>query len=162
MEAFGAAAMRASRFPRRAMSRNGARNEGGAGADSGSGIPPGALGGWLRTQREARGVSLRDIADASKISLRHLQALEADRFDTLPAPVFVRGFLREYARVVGLDPDEVVNVYIQASAAEAAEDSSAEIPRARSTPMSPSPIGYGLLVAAIIVVLLALAAGISY
>ena len=75
-------------------------------------LPQGSLGAWLRAQREARGVGLREIADASKISLRYLEALETDRFEVLPAPVFTRGFLREYARVVGLDPDEVVNLYL--------------------------------------------------
>jgi cytoskeleton protein RodZ len=74
----------------------------------------GSLGAWLRAQREARGVSLQEIAESSKISLRHLEALERDRFDQLPAPVFVRGFLREYGRIVGLDSDEVVNVYLLA------------------------------------------------
>lgn len=75
--------------------------------------PSGALGTWLRAQREARGVSLREIADSTKISLRYLEALEHDRFEVLPAPIFTRGFLREYARIVGLDGDEVVNLYIQ-------------------------------------------------
>ena len=91
-----------------------------AGRQSGDGAPPGdrftaprtAFGTWLRAQREARNVSLAEIAEVSKISLRYLEALEQDRFDVLPAPVFVRGFLREYARVVGLDPDEVVNLFL--------------------------------------------------
>lgn len=76
----------------------------------------GSFGGWLRRQREARGVEIAEIAATSKISTRYLQALEQDRFEILPAPIFVRGFLREYARVVGLDPDEVVNLFlVQAS-----------------------------------------------
>ena len=48
-----------------------------------------------------REISLRDIAERTKISLRYLEAMEADRFDLLPAPVFAKGFLREYARYVG-------------------------------------------------------------
>ncbi len=73
-----------------------------------------SFGGWLRRQREMREVGLREIADATKISLRYLEALEQDEFDVLPAPVFAKGFLREYARYVGLDPDEVVNSYLNA------------------------------------------------
>lgn len=46
--------------------------------------------------------------------MRYLQALEEDRFDILPAPVFARGFLREYAKFVGLDADEVVTFYMSA------------------------------------------------
>ena len=72
----------------------------------------GSFGSWLRRQREAREVSLRDIAERTKISLRYLEAMEDDRFEILPAPVFAKGFLREYARYVGLSPDEVVNHYL--------------------------------------------------
>jgi cytoskeletal protein RodZ len=72
----------------------------------------GSFGDWLRRQREVREISLRDIADRTKISFRYLEAMEADRFDLLPAPVFAKGFLREYARYVGLSPDDVVNHYL--------------------------------------------------
>ena len=72
----------------------------------------GTFGDWLRRQREVREISLRDIAERTKISLRYLEAMEADRFDLLPAPVFAKGFLREYARYVGLSPDDVVNHYL--------------------------------------------------
>lgn len=71
-----------------------------------------SFGGWLRRQREMREISLRDIADRTKISLRYLEAMEENRFDLLPAPIFAKGFLREYARYVGLSPDEVVNHYL--------------------------------------------------
>jgi cytoskeleton protein RodZ len=72
----------------------------------------GSFGDWLRRQRELREISLRDIAERTKISLRYLEAMEADRFDLLPAPIFAKGFLREYARYVGLSPDDVVNHYL--------------------------------------------------
>lgn len=73
-----------------------------------------SFGDWLRRQREMREISLRDIADRTKISLRYLEAMEQNRFDILPAPIFAKGFLREYARYVGLSPDEVVNHYLAA------------------------------------------------
>lgn len=73
-----------------------------------------SFGGWLRQHREIRGISLREIAESSKISIRYLEALETSRFSILPAPVFAKGFLRQYASLVGLDPDEVVNFYIVA------------------------------------------------
>jgi cytoskeletal protein RodZ len=78
-------------------------------ADAGSGS---SFGTWLRRQREARQISLREVAERTKISIRYLQAMEDDRFEVLPAPVFAKGFLREYARYVGLSPDEVVNHYL--------------------------------------------------
>jgi cytoskeletal protein RodZ len=74
-----------------------------------------SFGGWLRQQREIRNLTLREIADSTKIGMRYLEALETDRFERLPAPVFAKGFLRQYARYVGLDADEVVNFYLQAS-----------------------------------------------
>lgn len=82
----------------------------------------GSFGSWLKRQREVREISLREISEESKISIRYLEALEEDRFDVLPAQVFAHGFLREYARFVGLDPDEVVNYYISARPVEQVED----------------------------------------
>lgn len=73
-----------------------------------------SFGNWLRQQREVREITLREIADASKISFRYLEAFEQDRFDVLPAGIFARGFLRQYARYVGLDGDDVVNRYLSA------------------------------------------------
>ncbi|MEM9554779.1 MAG: RodZ domain-containing protein [Acidobacteriota bacterium] len=73
-----------------------------------------AFGPWLRRQREGREIELREIAEASKISLRYLQALEQGQFEVLPAPVFTKGFLRQYARYIGLDPEEVINAYLAA------------------------------------------------
>ena len=73
-----------------------------------------SFGGWLRQQREIRQIGLREVAEASKISLRYLQAFEQDQFDLLPAPVFAKGFLRQYSEYVGLDADEVVNHYLWA------------------------------------------------
>jgi len=73
-----------------------------------------SFGGWLRQQREVRQIGLREVAEASKISLRYLQAFEQDQFDLLPAPVFAKGFLRQYSEYVGLDADEVINHYLWA------------------------------------------------
>jgi cytoskeletal protein RodZ len=73
-----------------------------------------SFGTWLRRQREMRGIDLGTIAERTKISRRYLEAMEEDRFDVLPAPVFAKGFLREYARHVGLSPDEVVNHFLAA------------------------------------------------
>ena len=73
-----------------------------------------SFGTWLRQQRVVREIELREIAETSKISIRYLRALEEDRFEILPAPVFAKGFLRQYAKYVGLDPEEVVNFFISA------------------------------------------------
>lgn len=120
--------------------------------------PRGSLGTWLRAQREARGVSLREIADDSKISLRYLEALEADRFAVLPAPVFTRGFLREYARIVGLDGDEVVNLYLQV--APPREPESGESPLAPPAGVALRRSGEGRGLGPVLLVALLLLAGL--
>lgn len=81
-----------------------------------------SFGGWLRQQREIRSLTLREIADSTKIGMRYLEALETDRFERLPAPIFAKGFLRQYAKYVGLDPEEVVNFYLQASRDEEGDE----------------------------------------
>jgi flagellar biosynthesis protein FlhG len=66
----------------------------------------------LRQIREAVGVELREIAERSKIGMAYLQALEGEIFGKLPAPVYVRGFLAEYARALGLDAERVKQTYL--------------------------------------------------
>jgi len=70
-----------------------------------------AFSDWLRAEREARGISLEDVARITKIQRRTLERLEEAAFDELPADVFVRGFIRNYARVVGLDADAAIARY---------------------------------------------------
>lgn len=66
------------------------------------------LGERLKKEREIRGVSLDDIAAATRIQRKFLQALEEGNYEVLPAPVFVTGFLRAYADHLGLDADGIV------------------------------------------------------
>lgn len=67
-----------------------------------------SFGASLRRERELRGVSLQEIAASTKISVRMLKAIEDDRFDLLPQGLFVRGFVREYARSLGLDEQKTL------------------------------------------------------
>jgi cytoskeleton protein RodZ len=83
---------------------------------------PESFGTWLRRQREVREIDLREIADSTKVGMSYLRAFEDDRFDVLPAPVFAKGFLRQYARYVGLDPEEVVNFYLAAREPQSDEE----------------------------------------
>jgi len=86
--------------------------EGGARESERSDLPPVVNGPVLRRIRENRGISLRQIATASKVGVRYLEYIEQDRYAYLPAPVYLRGFLQEYARVVGLDPRRVSDAYL--------------------------------------------------
>ncbi|MCU1348270.1 MAG: hypothetical protein JWO56_1300 [Acidobacteria bacterium] len=77
-----------------------------------------SFGEELRREREIRSISLREIADATKISTRFLEAIERNDHKTLPAPAFTRGFIRAYARYLGLNAEEMVNRYNYAAAGD--------------------------------------------
>ncbi len=66
------------------------------------------VGGWLRTAREAAGLSEDAVAQQLKLAPRQVRAIEEDDYALLPGRTFVRGFVRNYARLVHLDPDAVV------------------------------------------------------
>lgn len=70
-----------------------------------------SLGSYLRQERERQQVSLQEIAAATKIQLKFLEALEHDAYDQLPAPPFIVGFLRAYAQYVALDSEIVLTAY---------------------------------------------------
>lgn len=66
-----------------------------------------AHGVVLAAARRAQGLEIADVARQLKLSTGQIEALESGNFDRLPGPVFVRGFVRNYARLLKLDPDEV-------------------------------------------------------
>ncbi len=70
-----------------------------------------SFGENLRREREMRGVSLEEIAAATKISVRFLESLERETFDRLPGGIFNRGFVRAYARYLGLDEEKLLADY---------------------------------------------------
>ena len=69
------------------------------------------LGTLLREAREAKGVTLADVQEATRINSRYLEALEEGQYDVLPSEVHVRGYLRNYARYLGLDPKPLLDRY---------------------------------------------------
>ena len=91
-----------------------------------------SFGEELRRERVVREIPLEEIAAATKISLRLLTALEKSDLSRLPAPTFTRGFIRAYARHIGIDPDEKVNAYLADLAGGAPEAPGAKSARPRS------------------------------
>jgi cytoskeleton protein RodZ len=75
----------------------------------------GAFGDKLRREREMRGVTLAEMSESTKISKRWLEALEQEEFDILPGGVFNRGFVRSYARFLGINEEQAVADYAAAS-----------------------------------------------
>ncbi|MCO4745056.1 MAG: helix-turn-helix domain-containing protein [Proteobacteria bacterium] len=73
----------------------------------------GHSGGLLRAVRELRGMTLQDMADTTRISVRYLEGVEAEARDVLPSATFVRGYVREMARMLDLDDHAVVAGYMQ-------------------------------------------------
>ena len=128
-----------------------------------------SFGEDLRREREIRGISIKEIADATKISSRFLDAIERNDHKTLPAPVFTRGFVREYARYVGLNPEEMVNRYNYAAANDdriekppviekypetPVRDITPKPPRKRGLPSPVMRIDWNMIVVALLVVAL--------
>jgi cytoskeleton protein RodZ len=98
-----------------------------------------SFGEELRREREIRGISLKEISDATKISKRFLEAIERNDHRTLPAPVFTRGFVREYARYLGLNAEEMVNRYNYAAAGDDRIEKSAHLERLVTPQPTPMP-----------------------
>jgi cytoskeletal protein RodZ len=70
--------------------------------------PPGK---YLKTERESRNLTLEKVSDSTKIRRHLLQAIEEDRYELLPPPVYVKGFLATYATFLGLNPNEIIHQY---------------------------------------------------
>jgi len=66
------------------------------------------LGEYLRQEREKRGITIEQVASATKIGVKQLHSLEGDHYADLPAKPFVRGFVTSYCRFIGLDPKETL------------------------------------------------------
>ena len=73
------------------------------------------FGEALRCERQRRSVSLEDIAQTTKVTVRSLQALESDAFDQLPGGILSKGIVRSYVRFLGLDEGEWVERFLDAS-----------------------------------------------
>jgi cytoskeletal protein RodZ len=69
------------------------------------------LGERLQKIRQETGVSLHEIARATKVKAKYLEMIESDRFDQLPSSVYVKGFLRSYARCLKIEERDVINLY---------------------------------------------------
>lgn len=70
-----------------------------------------SIGRYLRRARETRAMSLEEISRSTRIPVTSIERIEADQFDDLPGEVFVRGFLKSYARAVALPVEDVLARY---------------------------------------------------
>jgi cytoskeletal protein RodZ len=126
----------------------------------------GTLGRYLHDARVARGIDLRDAAQQTRISIQYLRALEEENFKKLPGDVFVRGFLKNYARFLRLDEAEAMRQYAEmvqkplpvAVANQAKEPAATKEPRRWSSkiPIEPFIWGAGIVIILILFLLTAL------
>jgi cytoskeletal protein RodZ len=82
-------------------------SEGGTWADE----TDGSLGEQLRRMREARGISLRDISEQTRITMRHLEAIETNDYKHLPGGIFNRSFVKAYAKHIDFDEQRALDLY---------------------------------------------------
>lgn len=98
-----------------------------------------SIGQELKRERELRSISLKEIADQTKINIRFLRALEEDRLDMMPEKFFTRGIIRSYAKYLGLDEQNILNTYLedlrsQEEEQEEKKEKVEEIPRNKNFP----------------------------
>lgn len=93
------------------------------------------IGDTLREARIKRGLTIRDVEDATKIRGRYLQALEDEDFEALPGPVFAKAFLRTYASFLKLNADDLLEEYRRRYEPDKVEDS--KLPK-RATAVAPT------------------------
>lgn len=110
---------------------------------------PMSLGERFRAAREQRGLTLSDVSEHLRIRSVYLAAIEDENWAAAPAPIYTRGFLRTYARYLGLDSEQAVAEFAAATQSEAQPE-----PPAYSTYRSPRSIRPLLLLGALIAVLL--------
>ena len=70
------------------------------------------FGSYLKAERELRGVTLEELHAKTRIPMHYLQALEKNLFDEMPEEVFIRGYIRSFAKVIGANEDEMLSAYI--------------------------------------------------
>ncbi|MBC7520221.1 MAG: helix-turn-helix domain-containing protein [Sandarakinorhabdus sp.] len=125
-------------------------------SDNGSAAGSKRTGAMLAAARVAAGLELADIARETRVPLRHLKALEADSHDELPALPYAIGFVKSFARAVGLDPEAVVSQF------RAETSKSAHIPTSVSMePLDERRLPSRLLVIASVVVVIGIIASLS-
>lgn len=116
-----------------------------------------SFGEQLRAAREARNISLREISEQTRISMRYLEAIETDDYQRLPGGIFNKSFIKSYARYIHFDEDEALEGYTR-TAREQGESpdevaSTPYQPRVYTDDSTRSPIVTGLLTVIILAVI---------
>ena len=101
----------------------------------------GSFGDRLKKEREQRSISLDDISLSTKIGTRLLRALEEEKFEQLPGGIFNKGFVRAYARHLGLDEEQAIADYMAAlGESQVKASTEAEAAKPAHAPERPQPV----------------------
>jgi cytoskeleton protein RodZ len=119
-----------------------------------------SFGAQLKQERERKGVTLEDISLTTKIGTRMLRALEEGHFDQLPGGIFNKGFIRAYARCVGMDEEQAIADYLVAAgvtpSAKKSENDEAPILEPPSREENPATAGLPWGTFAVVLLIVAL------
>lgn len=128
----------------------------------------GTFGERLQREREMRGITLEEIAEATKIGTRSLRALEEQDFEKLPGGIFNKGFVRAYSKYLGIDEDQAVADYVTALG-DAQATGKLKLPDAKALPDEPETtesepirVPWGPLITVALVVVVGFAAKSYY
>lgn len=88
------------------------------------------IGEYLRKTREEKNISLKDVQESTKISMRYLESIDRGDFNGIPGEVYRKGFIANYASAIGLDPQDVMHRYHQIQSEREAEQRQAQLEQA--------------------------------
>jgi hypothetical protein len=118
----------------------------------------GELGGRLKSAREERELSLQQVAEATRIPFNYLEALENESFDVFTSDLHTRGFLRNYASFLDLDPDEIADLYDQSGATPHPKKGASPVLASGTGRVGRTMLGTDILLGLVVMALLALGA----
>ena len=118
------------------------------------------FGERMKRLREQRGISLRDIADRTKLSVRTLEALERNDISLLPGGIYSRGLVRAYAEHIGADPEAAVQEFVARFPDASVTTGNPYVTEEVNTD-PPSQLARRLVIAAAIIMPIALIVGLS-
>ncbi len=113
-----------------------------------------SLGEYLKRERLLRNITLEDVARITKVSQQFLKALEEGNYQILPGEAFVKGFLRAYAKVIGLEPNEIILIYDEYNKAKEGRVDPTSRHTKKEVVVPKSHVSSALIVAIVIVFLL--------
>lgn len=118
----------------------------------------GEFGGRLQSAREERELSLQQVAEATRIPVNYLEALEDESFDAFTSDLHARGFLRNYASFLNIDPDEIAELYDHSGATPQPKKAASPVLVSATGGVGRSVLGIDVLLGLVVMALLAMGA----